>query len=67
MPNYSQPDYRVPTNPFGVGIQIENETQPGAPGGNPLGVPSTQSFYVQPNISDRDDPHHGWRSGKTGT
>jgi len=64
--NYQQPDYRNPSTP-GVSIQVENAAQPGAVLGNPLQLSFTQTYYVQPNIDDKLDPHHGMRNGKSGT
>ena len=65
MPNYVQPDYRTPVTP-GVSIQIENTTQPGAVLGNPLQL-TTRTYFVDPGIDDKLDPHHAMRSGKSGT
>ncbi len=65
--NYIQPDYRIPATDPRVTIQIENATQPGAVLGNPLQLSFTQTYYVQPNIDDKLDPHHAMRNGKSGT
>ncbi len=71
---YVQPDYRVPSTPVDssgrplgvVGIQTENATQAGAVLGNPLQLSFTQTYYVQPGIDDKLDPHRGMRNGRYG-
>ncbi len=64
MSNYQQPDYRVPSTP-GVTVQVENATQPGNTLANPLGVTWPLPVFTE-KVSDKDDPQHSIRNGRSG-
>jgi hypothetical protein len=57
MGNYVQPDFRIPSAP-GVTVQVEGHN-------NPMGVVWPLPRYVE-NLSDKDDPQHTARNGKSG-
>jgi hypothetical protein len=55
MPNYIQPDYRVPT--IQVSVQVEGKANPLITG------PAPPPIYVE-NLSDKDDPQRIIRGPK---
>jgi hypothetical protein len=57
MSSFIQPDYRTPVTP-GVSVQVENQ-------GNPLAVAWPLQIFVE-KLSNKDDPQHTTRSGKSG-
>jgi len=65
MPNYIQPDYRIPQTDARVAVQVENVSQPGSALGNPLQL-TTRTYYVEPGIDNRMDPNGSIRAGRSG-
>jgi hypothetical protein len=62
MPNYIQPDYRIPTANPAVTVQPHVS---GSPSGNPLNLVSPLPRHVE-KLSDKDDPSGNVRAGKSG-
>jgi hypothetical protein len=55
MPNYTQPDYRIPTGP--ATVQVESKLNPIVTG------PASLPIFVE-NLSDKDDPQRTVRGPK---
>jgi hypothetical protein len=62
MPNYIQPDYRIPTANPAVTVQPHVS---GSPSGNPLNLTWPIARYVDP-LTQQDDPSGNVRSGRSG-
>jgi len=62
MPNYTQPDFRIPAPNPAVTVQPH---QPGAASGNPLGLIWPLPGFVE-KLNARDDPQGTIKAGKSG-